>query len=110
MRDRGQVEVSRLVERRPDKLDQFSFRMNGAVDAHGDEAGVDEEKAGVEPPRAPRRGDRARQEIDGFERRMNAGRREAGPGAWRGLFWRARAEYADGETRLFESFTDCSKR
>ena len=107
---RRQVEVSRLVERRPDELDQFSLRMNGAVDAHGDEAGVDDQKAGVEPPRASRWGDRAGEEVDGVERRMDAGRRKAGPGARRRIFWRARAEDADGETRFFKSFANCGKR
>ena len=34
--DVGQVEVQRLVERRPDELDQFGLGMDGALDAPGD--------------------------------------------------------------------------
>ena len=51
--------------------------MNRAIDAHGDEAGVDDEEAGVESPRASWRSDGASKEVDGVKRRMHARRGEA---------------------------------
>ena len=84
--------------------------MNSAVDALGDEARVDDEKAGVEAPGTSRRGDRAGKEVDGVERRMDAGRREAGPGAGRRIFRRAIVGDADGETRFLEGLADRGQR
>lgn len=50
--DVGEVEVQRLVERRPDELDQLGVGMDGALDAPRDASRVGDEEAGVEAPRA----------------------------------------------------------
>src|ERR1700735_4661510 len=84
--------------------------MNGAVDAPGDERCVDDEKAGVEAPRASGRGDCPGEEVDGVERGMDAGRREACPGAGRRIFRRAIVGDSDGETRFLEGLADRRQR
>ena len=52
----------------------------------------------------------AGEEVNGVERRMDAGRGKAGPGARRRISQRARADNADGETRFLESFANRGKR
>src|SRR5271166_3885174 len=108
--DVGQVELPRFVERRPDEVDEFGFRMDDALDALGDVTRVDDKKARVEAFRPSRRRDRAREKVDVVQRRIDAGRREPGPNARRRFVGRAVAADPDRETSLLEGLADRGKR
>src|SRR5271167_3131623 len=108
--DVGKVEVQRLVERRPDELDQLGLGMDGALDAPRDASGVGDEEAGVEAPRASGWGDRAGEKVNDVERRSDAGRRESGPGAGRRIFRRAVVGDTDREAGFLERLADRRQR
>ena len=100
-RDDRHVELRRLVERRPDELDEFGFGMDDVRRAMGDQRGVGDKKSGVETSGPPRRRDRARDEIETVERWKDAGGGKARPGARR-RFCR-RAMIRDAEARPVSS-------
>ena len=63
-RDSGNIETPSLGDRQPDELDEFGFRPDKPFGAMGDGRYIRGEKAAVETPWPPWRGDGAGNKMD----------------------------------------------
>src|SRR5690242_9589589 len=82
-RDRRHIKMSGFLDRHPDELNQFGVRADNALDRVGDGGSVRRQKACVKTAGAPRWRDRARDEMNLPEVRVNVRLREFRPDlAW----------------------------